>query len=251
MDCSTSGIGQSLPAGAFMDGNDPISRRQMLRSKLGPGVIRSLGRALGQATGVARNLTEIVREPPPPPPPAPEIAVFLRPPCAIEEIAFAAQCTKCSACIDACPPKTLVPLTGVFGKAFNTPVIDPARGGCTMCEDLPCVKACVELGTGVLDARLSVKMGHAVIHHSACRSTIDDECRLCIDACPVPGVFSQDAALVPVVDTAACTGCGLCVSACPVDPVAVSIIPLRDRPPKPVPDDQPDHDQNGHGPAPD
>jgi ferredoxin-type protein NapG len=248
MDCSISGIDQSLPAGAAMGENDPISRRQMLRSKLGPGVMRSLGRALGQATGVAKNLAEIAREPVPQ---APEIAVFLRPPCAIEEIAFAAQCTKCSACINICPPQTLVPLTGVFGKAHNTPVIDPARGGCTMCDDLPCVSACAELGTGVLDARLPVKMGHAVIHHSACQSTIDDECRRCIDACPVPGVFTQDAALVPVVDIAACTGCGLCVSACPVDPVAVSIIPLRERPPKPLPDDHPDHDQNGQGPEPD
>ncbi len=233
------------------DEKDPISRREMMRKKLGLGLAQSIGYALGQAHGVRRHIEKTIRDPippTPPAPPAPEFTAFLRPPGAIDEISFAAQCTKCNACIEACPPKTLVPLTGVFGKAFGTPVIDPNLGGCTMCQDRPCAKACVEAGVDIIDALLPMNMGHATIHRSACRSHFGEECTLCIDVCPIEGAIAHDWRKIPAVDQDICTGCGICVNTCPVEPSAISIVPLTNRPPKPV---HPDHDQNAQGPSPD
>lgn len=231
-----------------MEEKKPLSRREMLRSKLGLGLAQSIGYALGQAHGVSKHLERSLREPVPPSPPAPDFAVFLRPPGAIDEISFAAQCTKCNACIEACPPNTLVRLTGVFGKAFETPVIEPNLGGCTMCTDRPCATACVDEGVDILDAMLPMKMGHALIHRSACRSKIGQECSLCLDVCPIRGAIEHDWRKIPAVDNDLCTGCGLCVHSCPVEPIAISIIPTRERPPKTV---QPVQDQNGQGPSPD
>ena len=243
-----------------MDGKKPISRRDMMRSNLGLGLARSIGHALGRAHGVTRHIERSTREPVPVPPPMPEFAVFLRPPGAIDEISFAAQCTKCDACIDACPPKTLVKLTGgdgAYGKAHGTPVLDPTHGGCTMCEDRPCSVACVDAGIDILDALLPMKMGHALIHRSACRSKIGDECSMCLDVCPVEGAITHDWRKIPAVNTDLCTGCGMCVSSCPVSPIAISIIPTNERPPNPPnpPNPpklvQPSQDQNGNGPSPD
>jgi|GEM_PF-686409 len=234
-----------------MDDKKPFSRRQLLRSKLGLGLAQSIGYAMGQAHGVSKHIEKSIREPVPPSPPVPEFAVFLRPPGAIDEISFSAQCTKCNACIDACPPKTLVKLTaggGAFGKAYGTPVLDPNLGGCTMCEDRPCTTACVDAGVDILDGLQPMKMGLALVHRSGCRSQIGQECTMCLDACPIDNTLTQDWRKIPVVDSDLCTGCGLCVHSCPVDPIAISIIPTKERPPKST---QPSQDQNGQGPLPD
>jgi ferredoxin-type protein NapG len=222
----------------------------MMRSNLGLGLARSIGHALG----VTRHLERSIREPVPESPPMPEFAVFLRPPGAIDELSFAAQCTKCDACIDACPPKTLVKLTGgdgAYGKAHGTPVLDPNLGGCTMCTDRPCSVACVDAGVDILDGLLPMKMGNALIHRSACRSKIGQECSLCLDVCPIEGAIKHDWRKIPVVDQDLCTGCGMCVHSCPVEPIAISIIPSNERPPKPPKPTQPIQDQNGNGPSPD
>ncbi len=243
-----------------MDEKKPISRREMLRSKLGLGIAQSIGYAMGQAHGVTKHLEKTLRDPPPPtqpPPPEPEFPVFLRPPGAIEETAFTAQCTKCNQCIDACPPKTLVPLTGPYGKSFGTPVIDPALGGCAMCEDRPCAAACIESGVDIINDLIPMNMGHAVIHRSHCRSRIGEECSLCIDRCPIQHAIAHDWRKIPAVNKDICTGCGLCINSCPVDPGAISILPMKHRLPKPPTPHthpkpaQPDQDQNAQGPSPD
>ncbi len=230
-----------------MSNNDPISRRDLFRKKLGKDLFRSLGKTLGQAASISRELQRSLLEEPDTPPalpgvppiappsvtnPTPAIPVFLRPPGSIDEIAFTAQCTKCRACIDACPPRTLVELTADVGKAMGTPVIDPQLGGCTMCDDRPCASACAEVGSGVIDPLLPAAMGHAVIHRSLCVSSIGDECHACLDACPIEHTLQHDWRKIPVVDLETCTGCGLCVSACPSEPVAISILPTQQRPPR-------------------
>ena len=231
-----------------MDEKNPISRREMMRSKLGLGLAQSIGYALGQAHGVRKHIEKSINEPVPQAPPIPAQSVFHRPPGAIDELSFTAQCTKCDACIDACPPQTLVPLTGVFGKAHGTPVIDPNLGGCTMCEDRPCASACAEEGINIIDALLPRNMGHAVVHRNSCRSHIGEECTLCIDVCPIEQTISHDWRKIPIINRDTCTGCGLCVNSCPVEPAAISIIPLNARPPKPT---HPSQDQNAQGPSPD
>ena len=216
-----------------MEPKKQISRREMLRSKLGLGLAQSIGYAMGQAQGVRKHIEQSIREPVPDnSPPVPQMAVFHRPPGAIDEISFTAQCTKCNACIDACPPQTLRPLDGVYGKAFETPVVDPNLGGCTMCEDRPCAIACKIDGEDIIDSLLPEKMGHAIVHRSSCRSHIGEECSLCIDICPIENVIAHDWRKIPIINADTCTGCGLCVHSCPVDPVAISIIPLKERPAK-------------------
>lgn len=220
-----------------MDDQDPISRRDLLRKKFGAGLFQSIGYAMGQAHGVRKHIEQTLREPVPDDqesPAPPELAVFHRPPGSVDEISFAAQCTKCNACIEACPAKTLVPLTNIFGKAYGTPVVDPSLGGCEMCEDRPCASVCASEGSNIINSILPMKMGHAVVHRSSCLSHIGSECTICIERCPIEGTITHDWRKIPVIDQDLCTGCGMCISTCPAEPAALSIIPSKERPPKPT-----------------
>ena len=50
----------------------------------------------------------------------------VRPPGALEEDDFLAQCIRCMRCIDACPNQAIVPLDDSFGRtARATPAIKP------------------------------------------------------------------------------------------------------------------------------
>ncbi len=216
-----------------MNEKDPISRRDLLRSKLGLGLAQSIGYAMGQARGVRKHVEQAIREPVAPASSRPKPTASHRPPGSVDETSFAAQCTKCNACIEACPPKTLTPLDGVLGNALGTPIIDPNLGGCTMCENRPCATACAVDGVGIIDALLPIKMGHATVNRNTCRSHIGEECTLCIDVCPIENTIAHDWRKIPMIDRSTCTGCALCVNSCPVEPAAISIIPLNGRPPKP------------------
>lgn len=137
----------------------------------------------------------------------------LRPPWALAEPAFAGRCTRCDACVAACPTAILVAGSGGF------PVVDFARGECTFCGD--CVRACEP---GALDMAQPQPWQLALRIDAGCLAAANIVCRSCGDSCqsaairfrPQVGMAAQ-----PQVDPAACNGCGACVRACPQGAVAL------------------------------
>jgi NAD-dependent dihydropyrimidine dehydrogenase PreA subunit len=154
----------------------------------------------------------------------------LRPPKAIEEHAFLAGCTRCNACVAACPPKAIVLAPERFRAAAGTPMIDPHRQPCLLCDGLPCVQACEP---GVLARDLPVAMGRAAILPPQCLNRLGTTCTVCAERCPVPGALTMRGGM-PVVDDATCTGCGVCHFACPAPTPAILILAALDRPSRPA-----------------
>ena len=61
---------------------------------------------------------------------------------AVPEQQFLDGCTRCNACIEACPHDAIVLAPSRLREAAGTPMIDPHKQPCWMCHDTPCVTAC-------------------------------------------------------------------------------------------------------------
>lgn len=151
---------------------------------------------------------------------------ILRPPGAIAEHRFLNDCTRCDACLKACPPSAIVHAPDRFRKAAGTPMIDPMRQPCTMCPDTPCVAAC---DPGVLSPDIPVKMGTASVSTVSCLAHNGSFCTVCSEHCPVENAIDLDMGR-PTVNAEACTGCGVCQFVCPAPDNAILLLPTEHRP---------------------
>lgn len=140
----------------------------------------------------------------------------IRPPGALGEEQFVETCSRCDACIKACPKAILVRGHGGF------PMIDFNQGACTFCG--ACAEACKD---GCFTAARGWEMKAVV--GPACVEPKGVSCRMCESACdadairfrPMLGGRSQ-----PVIDADNCTGCGACAAPCPVH--AISFTPNQE-----------------------
>ena len=92
-----------------------------------------------------------------------------RPPHAVAESEFVAGCTKCDACIQACPPHAIYRAPESEGQLAGFPIIDPESQPCLMCDDLPCVPAC-EVGVLRLDAPIAMALAKIDSDYLSCIS---------------------------------------------------------------------------------
>lgn len=166
-----------------------------------------------------------------PAPAPPSLTLLQRPPGAVAEGQFLAACTRCGDCIDACPPRAIVKAPDSAGPRAGTPMIDALRSPCVMCDDLPCIDACEP---GVLRRDLPLRMAHASIDEQSCLAWQGQECRSCVDNCPVEGAIDlvpgDDDRIGPRINTGTCTGCGVCHCVCPASQNAVRHRPVDERP---------------------
>lgn len=138
-----------------------------------------------------------------------------RPPWAREERDFISSCTRCDACIDACPTAILVRADGGF------PAVDFSRGECTFCGD--CVTHCAPralLRPAEGDAPWSLKARIG----QACLAAAGVECRVCGENCPVGAIRFRPrigGVALPQLEAEACTGCGACFAPCPTRAIVV------------------------------
>lgn len=197
-----------------MSDHADMSRRDFVRGRLW----RSIRAAAGVPT------------PTPLPTRAPVALPIRRPPGAVPEARFLAECTRCNACIEACPVHAITLAPARYRQAAGTPILEPTAA-CVMCPDTPCIRACEP---GVLRADRPLKMGTAWIDRSNCLAHRGTLCTVCSERCPVPGAIRLDHGR-PVIQEAVCTGCGLCATVCPAPVNAIAILPLPDRPPDPSP----------------
>ncbi len=156
-------------------------------------------------------------------------AHWIRPPWALDELEFLLACTRCRACLEACPHSVIFGLPARLGaQVVGTPALDLVHRGCHLCEDLPCVTSC-EPGAlrppaceDVGGSRPLPRLARAAIDTSVCLAHLGPECGACAESCPVEGALCWESEK-PRIDAETCTGCALCREACIVEPKAVRI----------------------------
>lgn len=151
---------------------------------------------------------------------------WIRPPFALEELQFLSACTRCDACIEACPHGVILSLASRYGlRVAGTPVLDLQNKACHLCVEWHCVAACKpgalqlplheEGGVPPLPCLADVKLDNA-----ACLAHAGQECRACDSSCPVPGALIWDQGR-PYIVPRLCAGCALCREACIAEPKAI------------------------------
>lgn len=156
---------------------------------------------------------------------------LLRPPGAMPEPEFLDTCYRCGSCADACPADAIALVRDGHETLIGTPYVDPNRQACVICDELACMKVCPSGALRLVD-RLSIRMGLAVVDESVCVRSEGEDCRICIERCPLgeTAIRLGGDGRINVVDPGAggtgCTGCGVCQQHCPTSPIkAIRIRP--------------------------
>ncbi|ANK83081.1 MAG: ferredoxin-type protein NapF [Rhizobiales bacterium NRL2] len=134
-----------------------------------------------------------------------------------DETRLARACTRCEACIEACPEGIL------FNGEGGYPAVNfrQGAGACTFCA--ACAEACPEpvfAETGTAPWRLSV-----TIDSGACLAHRGVHCETCRDACEPAAIrFAPriGGPSTPIVNTDRCNGCGACAGVCPAEAVRIT-----------------------------
>jgi len=155
------------------------------------------------------------------PPPIPK---YLRPPGALVEAEFLTRCSSSNRCVQACPVAAIRLVWSSDPRLNGKPAIDPEVQACVLCEDLRCTRECP---TGALRpvSREEVRIGVAVLRREHCLRTRGEDCRICVDKCPVgPRAIDVPPAGAEItVKAEGCTGCGVCQMYCPAQPRAIVV----------------------------
>lgn len=139
----------------------------------------------------------------------------IRPPWSKPEAAFTDNCSRCSACLQACPENILV------SDAAGFPKVDFSRGECTFCQ--ACVQACEQAAFDTPATDVAPWSQLAIIGEH-CFGQLGIYCRSCGDACEPNAIefsLSSRSIPIPVIDATACTGCGACVASCPANVIEI------------------------------
>lgn len=145
---------------------------------------------------------------------SPVVTNRLRPPGAVPEERFVGQCIRCGRCVESCPYHCITMLDIRSGVHAGTPLIAVDQIPCYLC--MQCVRVC-PTSTLRRVSQEATRMGTAVINRFTCAAWAGVAlCRTCYDVCPFKGKAIALQELLPMVLTAACTGCGLCTHACPI-----------------------------------
>jgi ferredoxin-type protein NapF len=142
------------------------------------------------------------------------VAAAVRPPWVILD-RFLELCTRCGACVEACPERIIKRGSGGF------PELEFQHGECTFCGG--CAAACPE---PLFDRAAPKPWNATALISDKCLPRRGVICQSCKDACPASAIVVAPAKVpAPVVDLDRCTGCGACVAVCPVDAIAVAALP--------------------------
>ncbi len=144
---------------------------------------------------------------------------------------FASLCTRCYACVEACPTRVIKvrsPLQRILGHFFH-PDLDTNRSYCeefcTQCSEV-CPSGAIRPVTE--DEKRKLQIGCAKVRRKACLAWEDGEhCMVCQEYCPYAAIMDDmapDGLPRPVVDPELCRGCGACQAECPAIRLGKAII---------------------------
>jgi ferredoxin len=132
---------------------------------------------------------------------------------------FAGTCTRCYACVSACPAGIIRVKRGGGLSELFMPELRFDRGACEeSCNQ--CSQVCP---TGAIrrlsdDEKWRRQIGAAKVEKEKCLAWTDNEyCMVCDEYCPYNSIDTEwhgDIAC-PIVNPAICRGCGACENACP------------------------------------
>jgi MauM/NapG family ferredoxin protein len=212
-----------------MSDDRPLDRRRFfrmgLRELLKPlaNAVEPIERALGELDALDRGDAPRTTRPPP------SLPVILRPPGSLAEQAFREQCSRCGVCVTVCPADAIkIDHSGAIGN--GAPYIVAAEAPCVACDGLHCMQNCPS-GALTFTPLVDIDMGTAEWRPQFCtRTTIGDDCRICVDQCPLgeAALTLDDAGHVKVIADG-CIGCGVCERYCPTDPKSIVVIPKAAR----------------------
>lgn len=159
--------------------------------------------------------------------PLPVVRDVLRPPGALPEPDFLNTCYRCGACADSCPAKCIQLSLVADDERRGTPFIDPDIAACVICDDLACMKACPSGALKLVD-RFDIRIGLAAVRHDLCVRSRGEECRVCVERCPLgeTAIRVDASGRIEVVNPSnaagrGCVGCGICQHYCPTMPKAI------------------------------
>ena len=74
-----------------------------------------------------------------------------------------------------------------------------------------------------------IDIGTAVWHEHRCLRSQGQECRICLDQCPLgTAAITMENGKIKVIEEG-CTGCGVCEHECPTSPKAITVTPKAQR----------------------
>ncbi|MEL1133588.1 4Fe-4S dicluster domain-containing protein [Desulfitobacterium sp. THU1] len=165
---------------------------------------------------------------------------YQRPPGALNEKEFLAQCIRCLKCGEQCPTGAITFSQSLKGGVIDTPILRD-KDQCNLCMN--CIRSCP---TGALrpltenpelqakkaqkmyskehDTHPSFNLGVAQLQKDKCilYHGRNRKCLLCYEVCPLKdeALYTDDRGR-PIINKIVCYGCGLCEIACP--PIAITM----------------------------
>jgi ferredoxin-type protein NapG len=149
--------------------------------------------------------------------------VFLRPPGALAEKDFLDTCSRCGTCVSVCPAQA-IKLDRASGVAGGAPYVVASEMPCVVCDGLHCMQNCPS-GALVFKPVAEIDMGTAIWHEERCVRSRGEDCRICVDQCPLgEAAIKLNGNRVEVIEQG-CIGCGVCEQACPTTPKSIVVAP--------------------------
>jgi len=209
-----------------MHEDDQVGRRKFFLAGLRE-LIKPLAQAAAPIERALKELETLDRIGGQPAPPRTPAQNWIRPPGALAEPEFLDKCSRCGICVSVCPANA-IKLDPNMGRGEGFPFIVASEMACVVCDGLHCMQNCPS-GALVFTPAAEIDIGTALWHEGLCVRRLGEDCRICVDQCPLgSAALVLENGKVKVIEDG-CTGCGVCEQQCPTSPKSITVTPKSAR----------------------